>query len=402
MSISTERAPAHRARPPLPRTARAVTAAALAALVWMSPGIHAQDATRRDGQAWVRAVEAHEPGRRDDAVISIARWQRDELRDALSETARAKPPVAASTLRRALLLHTDIALLHRGPSGYSLPGTSSFDVVFADGQAVGQMTRIFHWEIGRQIVAMIPDAAERVRAGRFFYRATAAVLQLHAEHPELTVHLREGLGQIDDDPVLLMYEGTLQQTYASPRVQRFFDAQRSQGLARRPILPNAIATALAPTEALSRVQAVRLFRRALSVDPNLQEARIRLAHVLGDRGQHDDAVEELRRAMAAPLPAFLDYYASLLLGREEAARARYDEAQVAFERAASLHPQAQAPQLGLSHVAIARGSHAQALAYLRREDPAVANAAEPWWLVGRVHEPGAEALLSAMYEARLE
>lgn len=364
--------------------------------------MQAQDAARRDGQVWRHAVESHEPGRRDGAVISIARWERDELIDALSEAARATPTVAPSTLRRALLLHTDIALLHRGPSGYDLPGTSSFDVVFADGQAVGQMTRIFHWEIGRRIVAMMPDPVERARAARLFYRATAATLQLHAEHPELTVHLREGLEQIDNDPVLLLYQGTLQQTYASPRVQRFFDVQRSQGIARRAIAPNTIAVVSSPTEDVSRVQAVRLFRRALSVDPNLQEARIRLAHVVGDRGQHDEAVEELRRAIAVQLPVFLDYYASLLLGREEATRGRHDEARVAFERAAAIHPESQAPLLGLSQVAIARGNHAQALAYLRRADPAAGTVAEPWWLVGRVHEPAAQALLAEMYRGLLE
>ena len=51
--------------------------------------------------------------------------------------------------------------------------------------------------------------------------------------------------------------------------------------------------------------AERELRRALTLDPALHEARIRLAHVLSRLGDHRQAVEVVRPALEAPLPPFL-------------------------------------------------------------------------------------------------
>jgi hypothetical protein len=50
---------------------------------------------------------------------------------------------------------------------------------------------------------------------------------------------------------------------------------------------------------------------ALALDPTLEEARIRLAHVVGDRGKIDDAVALADEALATSLPPFLEIYAAL-------------------------------------------------------------------------------------------
>jgi hypothetical protein len=368
--------------------------------IWPRARVGAQAPAAHDARAWLDAVETHVPGRRDAAVDSIATWDQRQLAAALSDAGREVP---AAMLERALILHTDIAISHRLSTGYDLPGTAAVDVMFADGQAVGQVGRTFHWEMGRRIVALIPERPERTRVARLFYRATAARLQLWGENPELTAHLTEGLKQVSDDPILLLYAGTLHQHEASPRVQRFLDARRALVVpdlnARRSIPSQApVSIDSSRTVEAAQEQAIDLFRLALSVDPDLQEARIRLANVLGDRGDHAGARAELRRATSSPLPRLLDYYASLLVGREEHALGHVDPARVAFEHATTLYPRAQAALFGLSQMAMDDGDAATALAELRRGGPRspTERIDEPWWRIGRVHEPSADTLLGDM------
>ncbi len=114
----------------------------------------------------------------------------------------------------------------------------------------------------------------------------------------------------------------------------------------------------------SRTQAERLFRRALTIDPTLSEARIRLAHLLGDGGRHTEAAAELKRLTTGQLPPFLDYYASLVTARTSRARGELDAARAAFEHAATVYPNAPAPRLGLSELAMAQGRPADSLAQL--------------------------------------
>ena len=79
----------------------------------------------------------------------------------------------------------------------------------------------------------------------------------------------------------------------------------------------------------------------------LVEARIRLAHVLGEMGKADEGAALARDALAKPLPPFLDDYGAMVLGRNEARLGRAAEARAAFDRAATLFPHAQAAARGV-------------------------------------------------------
>ena len=95
---------------------------------------------------------------------------------------------------------------------------------------------------------------------------------------------------------------------ANGRVQQFLDrAYRSAGYPQE----------LASVE-LARAEAD--LRHALELDPTLVEARIRLAHVVGDLGRPDDAVALATEALRAKLPPFFEGYASLILGRNQLGR----------------------------------------------------------------------------------
>jgi tetratricopeptide (TPR) repeat protein len=131
------------------------------------------------------------------------------------------------------------------------------------------------------------------------------------------------------------------------------------------------------------VRAERFFRDSLVHRPDHLEARVRHGRVLDHLGRHEEASNELRRAIADGAAEQLLYLAHLFLGRAEEARGRDAAARASFERASALYPNAQSPRLALSQIARRAGNRAaaqrelQAIAALpdderRREDP--------WWL----------------------
>jgi hypothetical protein len=74
-----------------------------------------------------------------------------------------------------------------------------------------------------------------------------------------------------------------------------------------------------------------------------------------------------------------------------------DRARIAFERAASIYPNAQAPVYSSSELALAQGDRRGALGQLlRHPHPARIEADEPWWWLDRVHAPPADVLIEDM------
>ena len=130
------------------------------------------------------------------------------------------------------------------------------------------------------------------------------------------------------------------------------------------------------------------------------EARVRLGHILGASGNHREAVEELHKALAGSPPPVLQYYASLLLGREESALGHAALAREAYAHASELFPDAQSPRLGLSQVARDAGDRAGAVEALGDLKPRATGSDDPWWNYNRTHLPGAQELLSRLRSAK--
>jgi tetratricopeptide (TPR) repeat protein len=390
---------------------RVAAALAVSALAVSLPAAQepAGRATLPNWDAWFHAISTHEPGERDQAVTDIAPWSLRDLQLVLQNVPRLFTADQLGVVVRGVVLHADIAILHRVPGGYDLPAGPTTVVLLKDGRRVGQMASTEHWEFARRLLETMPKSDERARLGGQFYRAAAAVLQEWGEFPELTTHLAAGRKSLGEDPVLLLYEGTQQQAYAGPKLQQYLAERRAaeqrrpmptslganQGYSRPPPPVSASPQPLLPEAAEARRHAERLFRRALALDPALVEARVRLAHVLSDLGRQDAAAIEIEAAMkTTPLPDFLEYYGALILGRVQRARQELDAARDAFQRAAAIVPEAPAPKFGLSDVAMARGDRAASLELLPRAIPSDVN--EPWWSFERLHEPSADQLLDEL------
>ncbi len=145
-----------------------------------------------------------------------------------------------------------------------------------------------------------------------------------------------------------------------------------------------------------------LLRRALQDDPALGEAHIRLAHVLGADGSHEDALAELDRARALPLPPLLRFDAWLLTAREDLALGRDEDGRKAAGSALALYPDARSARILMSALLRAAGNRAAALTALvplGRPVGADSSTTDPWQSYDRQHAPGAAQLLEQLYSS---
>lgn len=361
-------------------------------------------APERDFAAWSAQVAAHRPGERDGAVRALETWTKTDVERLVSDVGRLARPERATLVSQALVLHADVAVFNRTLTGYSLPPGDTNIMLSEDGQRAGQMQGTFHWAFCRELIDRLPRGDERTRIARAFYRATGAVLQLWGEHVELEPHLREGLRIIGDDAVLRLYEGTMHQVFASPRLQRVFEAQLEE-ISKQPMYrPRRVfgVPDMPPTANEARTAAERAFRRALSEDPSLVEARVRLSHVLFDRGRIQDAAEAMGSLPAiTDLPPFVRYYAAVLAGSIARASGRADDAEHAFSLALAVEPRAQVPRVALSELALASGQRDVALTVLLPLAVPTGDAgiSDPWWVIGRSHGASARQLIDTMARA---
>jgi tetratricopeptide (TPR) repeat protein len=225
---------------------------------------------------------------------------------------------------------------------------------------------------------------------RLWYRTTAAYQQREEELDP--GHLNRGLAIFPTDPEILFFNACLHETYASPA---------AYSALRVPSLPTGLRLDIGSVGSELH-QAERLFRQTLAQQPSFAEARLRLGRVLGLGGRHQEAVEELRRALADTEDPLLVYYGNLFLGAEENALDHTDAARTAFRQAAALFPLAQSPHFGLSQLAHRSRDRAAALEAI---EPVLALPAagherpDPWWDYHISQGRTADERLDALYKS---
>lgn len=169
----------------------------------------------------------------------------------------------------------------------------------------------------------------------------------------LLVRARE---EFPDDSAIAMAEGCLEEAAASPRAG-------SEGRAR---------------EALVRA-AVR-YQRALDLDGNFEEARVRLGYVLLRLGQFEEAQRELERASRDTGEPPTVYLAHIFVGLIHELEGRAEEAVAAYREAHARAPDCQVAAIALSHALYRAGDRAASATIAREAGRASASACEdPWW-----------------------
>jgi hypothetical protein len=299
-------------------------------------------------------------------------------------------------LRRGALLHTDVALIGRGPSEGFVGGASAMQGIrldVSDGRGTGIAQSTVHWEIARLLLdSIIPQGEDRAAPSRdsmvrLWYHATAAWRQSRETHD--TRHLDLARGLFPNDADILFLSGCQHETYAGAAIQ------------------NAVRSTVLPTGFKLDIDADRnelrlaegFFRRALAARPDFGEAHLHLGRVLLLRGRPTDASIELQQAIGSVEGDQLRYYAELFAGAAHEAVSQFDAARVSFEKAADLYPSAQSPLLALSALARRRGDRIAAQRALQEvfELPSVDHAEdEPWWSYTVAQARNADALLTEL------
>ena len=309
-------------------------------------------------------------GRELEAVVVEARRRARTL--AKTDSARAN-----QMLLRGAALHADIGRLIPDDTVQRSPNQKSAYVV-RDGRWMGVRYVSIHWQLGRSLLdGVMPNPAAHPGVWAWYLETAADLLRLRQSAAALE-HYTRARQLFPSDPAILFGSGVLHEMFGSTALQA-----AAESVAESNRTSAAVSSARGEL-----VRAERFFRDSLMHRPDHLEARVRHGRVLDRLGRHEEASEELRRAIQDGASGQLSYLAHLFLGHAEEARDRDEAARAAFERALALYPKAQSPRLALSQIARRAGNRAaaqrelQAIAALpdderRREDP--------WWAYYNVH-----------------
>jgi tetratricopeptide (TPR) repeat protein len=362
-------------------------------------------------EEWREASVNHDPGKADSAATEIGSWRREDLEiviDFITKLASrskssikrtiAKAPVRSRLgltdqevqngdlnriLKQGALLHTDIALLKLDIG--SFVNLSELLGAFIDGQVILQPKRL-HWEFARRLIDSIASSPSNDPMARQWYIATTAYMQSLRHLVYARENIESALKTFPSNERILLYAGALHETWASPMNQNI------------QLPPNGELSYDSPKKELEQAQ--KLYRKAIAIDPDYTEARLRLGRVQGLLGLHPQSIVELRRADALSRDPQLSYYASLYLGYEFEMMSHPDEARDQYERAATLYPAAQSPLLALSQLAHSNDGIEDAIKTLQRvfslrlEDP---EKDDPLWIYDLSHVRDASALIEEMH-----
>ncbi len=123
------------------------------------------------------------------------------------------------------------------------------------------------------------------------------------------------------------------------------------------------------------------YRRALELDPNLLEARIRLGRVLTLQGKVEAASDVLTLAVSEAGEGYLAYLAALFLGQVHERAGRPVEARRCYEAAVREYPEGQTAYIALGQLLetigeIETGRTSASRMFASRRDPE----RDPWWV----------------------
>ena len=329
-------------------------------------------------QQWLEAIDAHTPGDPGKTAVDVSTWEGTELERVVVEAKRHARALAKSDhdraneiLLRGAALHADIARLIPEDTVRRSPSQKTAYIA-RDGRWLGVRYISLHWQLGRSLLDGVMPAPADHPGVREWYVETSGDLLRMRQFAAAADHYARARQLFPLDVTILFASGVLHERFGSSALQA---AAESVSESNR-----TSASVSSARGELARAE--RFFRDTLGHQPDHVEARLRHGRVLDALGRHDEAVAELRRAIADGASGSMLYLAHLFLGRAEESLHRGAAAREAFERASALYPHAQSPRLALSQIARRAGNRAEAQRQLqviaalpdeerRREDP--------WW-----------------------
>jgi len=268
-----------------------------------------------------------------------------DLRQMLGLTGEeAVPGDENRALKRAAVLHADVAMLVTPMLPGRIGCSSTSSLLVRDGNRIGMGCIDIHWIHSRLLLDGVKPDPAKDEAVRRWYVAAATYQREVGNYANARPHLEKARLLFRSDPETLFVRGYYAEAFASPHIQSV--AVESGGERR---------------SARSHLEeAEDLYHRAIKENPQFVEARVRRGNVLSLLGRHGDAAEDLRAAVAGAGGLRLRYYAELFLGQAEQSAGDAATARRHFREAAALFPKAQSPFLALALLERQRGDRARA------------------------------------------
>ena len=290
--------------------------------------------------------------------------------------------------------------------------TASRVVLHADGQVLNEEIASWNWPFARRLLDLLGvDKRRRGEANRSraamdpfvsaWYHAATAYMFATGSYGDVTPHLYQGAERLPDDAWMLFDRGCYAEILGLPMHQvlvpeRDTVGQRTSGHSYGNS-QGSLSVRIPPAEK-TNAEAERLFRRALSIDPSLVEARVRLARLLDLRKRHEEAAAELKTALAGNATPVVKFYAHLFAGRATQSLGQSDIAAGHYQDALALFPDAQSALLASSQLALFRSNVAATLEPVQRLGAGSAVfTADPWWRYYLAAGRDADALLKAVW-----
>jgi tetratricopeptide (TPR) repeat protein len=363
-------------------TARVVTTMALVVAGLLEGRPAAQGDSSPAFRQWTDAVMQHVPGTADEAMRTAASFTPEgrrllvrrlaEFIDGFAATDIAHALTLAQFLDRAAMLHADVAMFdsHRAlvPGALparSSPGTPTYATT-NDGEFTGSALGDWNWPFARALLARITPSPGADPFVGLWYHATAAYLFRNGEFGEVATHLEDAARLLPQDARILFDRGCLAEALSMNLFQQLVEdapehwvfAASGQAIKQPP--PRVVL----PSAQDGNARAAEFYRRALIVDPQLDEARVRLARLLEGDKHYADADRELATALEAPPDRAVAFYAHLLGARAAEAQGQPEGAQAHVQAALALFPHAESAWLAASHLALLNGDADGALSAL--------------------------------------
>jgi len=332
--------------------------------------VHAQ-AVSRDVELghYFTIVQSYRAGRIDEAKRLVAAYDPDQLtvllrqlRQMRSALHKNDPVPTASgwtltSIAGAALLHVEIALTTSNESGEA------------------------HLLMSRKLIDILEDARSVSTSVRLKL-SLAVEYQLHRRWRlfEAAAYVKELKKTFPRAPELLLAEGLVHEAFASTKIH---SARRDERL---------------PSVEQTMRNAARSYSQALEMDSRLEEARVRLGHVLAGLGNSTEALAQLTEVRNSGSEPHLLYLAALFTAAAHQQERRSAQAVREFYEALRLYPEAYAPRMGLVHEFQARGDTDRARqlvdSVLAKDLAATQEQTDPWrtydfgqfWRIDRVIE----------------
>jgi tetratricopeptide (TPR) repeat protein len=370
--------------------------------------------------AWFDAVEQHTAGSADIPASQLGAWLRIDLDSMVNDVRRiagfqrsireSRVGAAATlelynrrfsagdieklfrgndTLRRAAVLHADIAMLVTHDATRQRGNGESGVLTVEDGRRQGVIYESGHWQIGRALLDLMSPGAGADAGAQLWYRAVSAHLMRYGHLSEARVHLSRGRQLFPDSWQLQLDSGYLDEKLSSASIQAAVQDLRSSG-----------ANPAVDSRRAQLERAERFFRQVLTLRPAEPDARLRLGHTLGELDRHEEAASELRKSIESGIRGDQLYYAELFLGREEEVLGRKADARLHYENAAELYPRAQSPRLALAQLARQSGDRNGAWGAFKIVTglPSFDLARwDPWWEYYEYHKDDERSLVEQMH-----